>query len=392
MQDMLLQETYYGKLPEFDKLETLFEKIRKKVLSTKNSNPNKFPEVKEIQKIFCKLFGFKKSIFYWEALDEENAYTFSLNTFIIFAHKGTDWIQKTDHGFYDTSHTSILTVYFGLGLITQTNLSARELLACVLHEIGHNFDESGYHMFNYHMVNILNLGLYTIQNKDKDIDAVNDIKMKYHKDIEKYNDKYYKNSKRRERESKKYLDTLKRNEKIRAALSIIKLPFSILNSAYYILFSPIIQLTTLAGKKGEIFADSFATAYGYGPDLISALEKLSGNKKYNPKSKVMRFLQDLGHLQFEIWCAFSDVHGSNQERCIECKRKLEADLKSNDFPPELKEELQKEIDALTQRYKDMKKLSNNDRMVLCTIWRKINAFIFRSRPTLFHNIFKSNKV
>ena len=87
MQDMLLQETYYGKLPEFDKLETLFEKIRKKVLSTKNSNPNKFPEVKEIQKIFCKLFGFKKSIFYWEALDEENAYTFSLNTFIVSAVK-----------------------------------------------------------------------------------------------------------------------------------------------------------------------------------------------------------------------------------------------------------------------------------------------------------------
>lgn len=392
--ELLVQEAYYGKLPEFNQLEELLDSVIKKIKKQKNSNPNKFPEMRKIQNIFSKVFGFKKSIVYWEALEVENAYTIPMNTLVIFAHKGKDWIQKTDHGFYDTSHTSILTVYLGIGLVTLSNLTARELLACILHEIGHNFDESGYHMLNYHMTNILNLGLCTIKEKYKNMDYVNKQKERYDKQIKKENNKYYNNTARRKKESKRYLENIKNNEKVKGIFHFIMFPCTALGFLFYdVLFAPLTQTVTLAGKKSEIFADSFATAYGYGTDLITALQKLSKVKKYyNPKSGIAKFFQDFGQLQTEIFSAFNDVHGTNQERCMECKRKLMDDLKKNDFPPELKQELLNEIESLNKKYKELRSFSESERMVLCTIWRKINGIIFRGRPAIFHRLFKSNKV
>ena len=54
--ELLVQEAYYGKLPEFNQLEELLDSVIKKIKKQKNSNPNKFPEMRKIQNIFSKLF------------------------------------------------------------------------------------------------------------------------------------------------------------------------------------------------------------------------------------------------------------------------------------------------------------------------------------------------
>ena len=77
----LMLEAYYGKLPEFNEMEKLFDSIIARVKKEKEkSNPNKYPEMKKISKLFCKIFGFKKAIIHWKTFNEENAYTISLNT------------------------------------------------------------------------------------------------------------------------------------------------------------------------------------------------------------------------------------------------------------------------------------------------------------------------
>lgn len=393
--DYLVQESYYGKLPEFEQIEDLLRSVIEKVKKDpKKSNPNKFPEMKKIQKLFTKVFGFKKSIIYWEPFSNENAYTYSLNTFVILANKGKDYIKKGDRGFYDTSHTSVLTVYLSVGLILTSKLNEKQILACILHEIGHNFDFSGYHLIGYYLQNILTLGLNYIQYSEfEDMDDVNDYKNKINKKIQKTDDEYYNKSKKRQKENKRIIEILKRSEKMNAIFSVVSLIGNMLNAPIFILFSPIIQLTSLGGKKGELFADSFATAYGYGTDLINGLDILSNTKKYyDPKSKVMSFLQDLGNFQTEVYIAFNDIHGSNQERCMECKKKLVQDLKRNDFSPELKEELQKEIDKIDTLYKTLINFSPNEKSKITKIWRKINHFIFRGNPMILQKLFKTNRV
>ena len=76
-QNYLIQEAYYGKLPEFEMIEELLTNIIEKVKKDpKKCNPNKYPEMKKIQKLFTKIFGFKKSIIYWEPYNYEDAYKY----------------------------------------------------------------------------------------------------------------------------------------------------------------------------------------------------------------------------------------------------------------------------------------------------------------------------
>lgn len=394
-QNYLIQEAYYGKLPEFEMIEELLTSIIEKVKKDpKKCNPNKYPEMKKIQKLFTKIFGFKKSIIYWEPYNYEDAYTYSLNTFIILANKGKDYIKKGDRGFYDTSHTSVLTVYLSVGLILTANLSASQLLACILHEIGHNFDYSGYHLIGYYMQNILTLGQSYIEySRYTNNDWINDQKDKLNKKIQKKGDKYYNKPKKREKMNDNTRKMIEKSQKINTVTSVLSLLINIVSAPLFLIFSPVTQLVSLGGKKGELFADSFATAYGYGTDLITALNILSDPKKYyNPKSKAMNFLQDLGVFQTEVYIAFNDVHGSNQERCMECKKKLQQDLRKNDFSPELKEELQKEIDRIDQTYNELKNFSTDEKSKVTKIWRKINHFLFRGNPNLLQKLFKTNRV
>ena len=391
----LLQEAYYGKLPEFEEIEELLETVMEKVKKEpKTCNPNKYPEMKKIEKLFSKVFGFKKSLIYWEAVTKEDAYTVSMNTLVIFANKGKDCIKKTNRGFYDENHSSVLTVYLGIGLILLSKMSARELLACILHEIGHNFDLSGYHLIGYYMNNILYFGLPWMATANKrTFGKINKEKMKYYDNIKKESDKLFNDDKDRNKANQKYLKFMKTCEQSSAKFSLLSLVLNLISAPFVLLFSPITQITTLAGKKGELFADSFATAYGYGTELVSALDRLSNIKKYyNPKSKAMNFLQDLGNFQTEVYISFNDVHGTNIERCIECKKNLQHDLKTNDFSPELKEELEKEIDKIDESMKSLKRLDKNEKITITKLWRKVNATVFRGSPLILQKLFKTNKV
>lgn len=396
IKEMLVQEAYYGKLPEFEEMEELLKSIITKMkASPKSCNPNKYPEMKKVQKLFSKIFGFKKAIIYWEPYNTYgNAYTYSMNTFIIFANKGKDWIKKTEHGYYDNAHKSVLTVYISTGCVIHGDVNERELLALILHEIGHNFDFSGYHLIGYTLHNILTLG-YTglAYKKYKNIDKINELKEDYNKQIQDEGDKFYNKQKKRTERDNILKEWFKNCEKFNSILSILSLVGNTIALPFNIILSPITQFNTLAGKKGELFADSFATAYGYGTDLMTGLEKLMDKKKdYDPKSKVMSFLQDLGNFQNEVYLACRDVHGSNQVRCKECKKKLLNDLKTNDFQPELKEELLNEINKIDDMYKQITHFSENEKYKITKIWRKINHFLFRGDPALFHKLFKTNRV
>lgn len=382
--EVYLSEAYYGKLPEFVELEKAFEGLikRAKADDYRKCNPNKYPENKKIQKIFTKVFGFKESFLYWEPFAVANAYTYSLNAFLVFTDKKKLIEKRPDKGFYDTSHDTLLTVYVSTGLL-EKELSARELIAVILHEIGHNFDYSNYHKFQMILWSIFDWAIpgEIASNKNN----TNDMKDAFYIKISEEGDKIYKNQRKRNLLARRMKDQERKyykwSKRLDGFIGTLILPFQIV---IFLLFSPIEPIFNIGGEKSEIFADSFATAYGYGSELMSALNKLQDfSDVYNPKSPVSRFLLDMGQLTSEIVIlASGEVHGTDMKRCKECLKKLKHDLKTNDFPPEMKKELVEEINKMTLIYKSYYKLEPGDRYKITKTFRKMVAFIFQGNPSI----------
>lgn len=388
----LFDEAYYGKIPDFVVLEKLFEKIDGKVKAegANKANPNKYPEMRQVEDIFCKVFGFKRASIYWEPFIAPNAYTYSMNTLLVFSGK-KKYIEKTGTGFYDNSKSTTLAVFTSMGLY-ELGLTPREMIAVILHEIGHNFDFSFYQRIEVFIDSFFTLGIYAFElNKYKE--KVDEMRDNAIDEISGEDDAIYHNQKRRDRMKKEYEKMMGEAHRMATFLNGLKIPFNAVGDLLRMIVSPFAHIGMIGSKKGELFADSFAAAYGYGPDLISGLNKLDNvrDRYYINKTPVGRFINDLTNLHWEIYSSFSDCHGTNQERCQECIEKLKWDLKHNDFPPELKQDIINQINDLTAKYKAYTKWEPKDRYKISKVARKINAIIFRGRPNIL-KFFARNKV
>ena len=390
----LFMEAYYGKLPEFEEIEMLFDSIIKRARADGyDSNPNKYAETKKIEKIFAKVFGLKKMVLYWIPSNVKNAYTVTIQSILLFG-ESKDYIEKrTDRGFYDTSGRSVFTVYAYTGLLQKDiNLSAHELTAILLHEFGHNFDYSKYHMISFLVDCLVNPGYANSIENNKSIEDHNKIKDEYLKNTKKYWNKIYASKPERKRKDREYKRAMEKALRTGLFQKTIRFIASTLTLPFILIISLPVQLLSLDGKKGELFADSFATSYGYGSDLITGLEKLGDVSKIKVEhSKGLDIMRDLNNCMDEIFIGLLEIHGTTQERCKETIKKLEADIRSSDFPPELEEELHDELNKVKARYMELLAVSENGDDKILKAWRKICNVIFGGAPNIA-KLFKPNRV
>ena len=111
------------------------------------ANATTYSEWKE-NKILCeclsKEFGFKETHLYWRHESIPNAYTipggFLINTRPGFKPKIFNKNKKDKY--YDEDHVYICSVFVIINIVQNCNLTARETMAVILHEIGHNFDNT----------------------------------------------------------------------------------------------------------------------------------------------------------------------------------------------------------------------------------------------------------
>lgn len=389
-------EAYYGKLPEFEEIEKLLGiMMRKARKDPMKANPNKWEENAKIQKLFCKVFGFKSTYIYWIPRNTPNAFTITLYSLMLFGDT-KDFIEKrSDRGFYDSSKTSVLTVYGYTGLLLdELNLTPRELLAIILHEIGHNFDFSAYHLISYWINNIATLGLSGLwTRRHKAVEDLADEKMKYYYQYKDTFDEEYEDQKTREEiaaKEKKAMDRYRNRGKVTMTLEAL---MTLITTMFYAPAAIPIQLLNLDGKMGELFADSFAVSYGYGEELITSLEKLGGDNgfKYKDNGPTATFLRDLNATLAEIFNGMVEIHGSNQERAKESLKKLKVDLKTSDYPPGMKAELEKEIQRLESYYNTLISASDGEKMTIQKRWRRFCEKFFGGSLSI-SRIFKQNKV
>ena len=135
-----IQEVQFNN-PKLSKIENLIEYLRNKYLLL-NEKINTDPKIKEISSLFEEIFGFNSCQFSIEQSKFNNAYTVPLSS------KIDSWnykkcIKRTDEGLQFTAIAKAnVAIYITSNLFFDKQYSNREILAILLHEIGHNFSDS----------------------------------------------------------------------------------------------------------------------------------------------------------------------------------------------------------------------------------------------------------
>lgn len=332
-------EAYAGKSADLVKCEGYLREIidliikdhQGKITSKRHVTRDAKP-CKELENTLEKFFDIDDIAIYWNT-GSINAYSVPGSSLII--------ANRSSSGDFRSARFHIC-IYENL--VYDAGLNEKELMAVLLHEIGHCFYSSpvlvGGELLGYLMspINIvmafIGIGIVKGGNALSDWEKKK-IPLAYNV-INKFNDfttqiNYI----------LKYLALIPNvSDAIRNASANLSNPFNVIGK--------------YGGERG---ADSFAAKYGYGADMVSALKKLNRPenveivKDLNKAGGFGEFVLDYGDVINDLFAMISlDPHPTSDTRAQAMLRKLERDLRNGDYPPELQKDLQAEIARLNRIY------------------------------------------
>lgn len=333
----LVLEEYAGKNSDFLKCEKLLAEIIELIKKDHESNFNvlrsrsvyrETPACTELSNTLTKIFNVGQINIFWN-VGNINVYSLPSSS-IVIAHR------RNKKDFSKASFN--ICVYENL--IYHSKLNERELMAVILHEIGHCFYSSPFLIAGELLDVVLSpmsvimmfvgRGIYNVGLR------IDNIIKQYIPVITNL---------------KELIDNFK--IQISYIFKLITIGFNV-EAALRQIRNPIDSLAAYGGERG---ADSFATKYGYGADLISGLRKLEisegtiGGKIRTNTGEFGDFFGDLSELTLVFYAMLSlNPHPSTDQRAQATIRKLERDLKNNDYPPELKSDLEAEIVRVKKVY------------------------------------------
>lgn len=371
----ILTEAYYGRPKEFDIIERELDKIRKQLQedakdpdSWKSVKINSSDSVNTINKIFKKVFGVKDFfVTFYTSIPMVPA-RFSYNAFtcpkaLAVVHR--DW--KT--GMRAEPKHLMINVQVDKVFLISDKFTTREIISLMLHEIGHNFDASIFTLLS-RSLNILNpIGVIL------DTLGLSQLLMKVNNSIEKLIETVPGLSKLLGVISSTYTSFQSIVGSVMAPVMVMRNPKQMI--------SRLVNPSNIFGYAGEKYSDSFATAYGYGNDISSALIKLEKREGLTIVEDVRKFPGvGLAFNFYEVMAKMItlplDPHPDTAVRVLSQLKKMERDIEDPSLPQELKKELAaqiKEQKKLIENFTDPVKM-NKYGMVYTAYWNKmiINTF------------------
>lgn len=295
------------------------------------------PAAQKLENALAKYFNVESVTIYWQSS------TINAMTFTPFAITIPDYTNKYKAG---EKSSLKMTIIVDENLVYKAGLNESELLACILHEIGHNFYCCPIMLISeiIHLVVTLPIGIIMalLVKGALKLSAFIADAIKQHIPIvynivnllSDFNNEYG---------------------------YFMRLPKSIINGSIAIMSTAgTIDIGRLARYGGEKGADSFAARYGYGPELASGMHKLDVPEnmlvtKFSDNAGVVgTFMNDLTTLSIDlIGCITLDPHPNSNQRASAMLKKLENDLKSGDYPPALKKDLENEIKRMRAAYESI---------------------------------------
>ena len=363
------------------------------------------PLTKKLEDEVQKAFGFKRVVIEWKSTGGVTCLEVSMVVGNYgtekFSHMKDPSFKQGNHskGFYDKDHKGRVYIFMDTGLVTEYGCTSREMMALLLHEIGHSFDYTPARLIS-DIYNVATMvigivqGAKLVQNlftppegdnvnpavsafgdmmgKVSGALAVKQILMIPINAIPFTKEVYMKLMMIREyilsfmppiQPLAKFLKTS--NAKVVKFLTAITEPLRIgldtkrailsLGDPANILFKPISILFNVMTKQREIYADSFAATYGYGEELAFALNKMD---RGNAIPNVKKDFQALSGFYDLVYCRneFAKMVSTGTRTPTTMKRmrrmidKLERDIKTDNVDSELRAELQLQMNDLQKAY------------------------------------------
>lgn len=362
----IVNEAYVGKTKTLMEIEEQIGKIRENLGFFKSINSSK--EVLTLNRLLEKQFGPDIAAVKIYNSNSPNAYTMVIGKRFDIAEnvKMSDMVMADKQNGYKfvPNNNFVLLVNIAYGLIADPQYTDAEIVAVILHEIGHNFADCIYDRIDIANKSMMNrLKQIILESRLALIFSIIGIPMaiKYQGYLRTFNNQRQ-NDKEKKAQSKKpsFIKGI-----INGMVGKCKDLRSFTNAVVARLFGKSdlmaakrameIKGAKQAARKSldrqnEVIADKFAGVYGYGPDQASALIKLEGTP-----SSAEKFVNKLGGFGRKANEAYNDLirdicdydcHPQVIQRINEEIKLLENEIKKEDIDPKVKNAIQDQLNQL----------------------------------------------
>ena len=366
-----LTEVYIGKTKELLLAETQLDIFRKKYMSKYvfNTRVNSDKDLLKFDRMMEDIFGFGCFTLHIHNQPSVNAFTMPID-FRCDYKNPTDNIIADKNGFKfkkEYSYAAILGIYSGL--IFNPAFTTPEIMALLLHEIGHNFN-SALNKSNGTFTNIIvTIETFTSIISCSPLEFINTIKNS--NKMRMALDTAGKNMREQNAIPVIVYDVFKQLQSVLSttaltisdilrvgslgSLTIITALYDCVRSASMYIINPANIISKIIGLnimyKSELTADNFPTIYGYGPELASALNKFEGAEG-DSSSIIMRSFNKIPVLSTIMHCneipAFFlaqmfDEHPHSTARIKDQLDLLNLELSKQDMDPKMVDRIKKDI-------------------------------------------------
>ena len=377
----MINEAYYGK--EYVKsIESAMKEIHAVVSKDKYYQLNNSPENAKLIKAIKDTFGFKEvSVTWTNTATNTGPYTINTNPIITYIVNNDTAKHTPGKPYYDQHHVLCVAIAMDSSLIYDARLTPAELTAVLIHEIGHNFDFSP----NKILGNISTI--FNMLMRAQYVTLVKYVMINGVLTLVPYSKEAYVKIMELDTTISDIFPPLRKTftfvrdvsqllNKIKATLNISKYAKA---AIYYTQFIPFIFIANYFTRAGEVYADSFAASYGYGAEIGTGLDKLthyySGYGKYDdmnlPTDPLIKIINDIMVFNSEIFNFILAGHGTNQQRANRVLVKLKNDLRTGNYSPKMRKELEQQIKQAEENYDYIINLSDDGRRTITTTFRSI---------------------
>lgn len=357
-----LNEVYFGKTDEMKAIVKQIGSIRKKYEKKYTAKFDTDPKMIKLNRMIEDQFGFgafalsvipSKYINAFTVAVDQNYNTTDLN-YNMIANEKTFKYNK------DANYSTMVFVYSGL--FCNPAFTDNEIWAIILHEIGHNFYATldGKLGVVSNLYNITNKMIGVAKAASKSDDAV---EMEKNMAMEMRNPGW-------DIADVNVAETIKASNGVISPVdffmklaNILTLGTFNLIRATCIWVNPINRIGKAARYRNERIADNFASMYGYGAELNSALYKMtdiaSRNADKNKEKKlhipILSDIYELNNTAAYVLLTSMDEHPGNKQRFEDQVALIERELNKEDIDPKMKKILNDDLKACKKTLADLDK-------------------------------------
>lgn len=374
-----LNEAYIGKTPILYDIEKKIHEFRfNKNLTIYNCSSTS-KEILEINRLFEKQFGM--DIFALKILPTESIDAYNLPIACRFDMGNKNMKSyvtgNPKYGYkFKPGNDLCVVVSISYGIMKDSRFTDGQVLACILHEIGHNFGDCLYDELRVYNKNLMReynaslmldifmraiLSMMALPLAPYELFKIKgDLDDRYENNNKHLHKREQKNHKRKPGSGRvaAYFAGLKGSLKDKIDLkSIVKARTTqdyidaINIQKQYITDETKESVRNNPDRKGEVIADKFASIYGYGvefSELLMNFDNISGSREYKAARRMKPGRKDLND-EFEK-AMFDindfDCHPAGIQRMNSLIKTLKAELSKEDIDPKVKDELNYQIEQI----------------------------------------------